>query len=95
MGRRRRSSGGVKLGGLSGSFRIVRTVRIVRLSFPDAGADLVVGEGVDVETRERVHFIVPPDHRLSVLADAHAGRHPLLTLHPFDIVPWGEVLGMV
>jgi hypothetical protein len=73
----------------------VRRVEVLRLGFPDADGDALVGEGIDIVTTERVKFIVPPDQRLRVLAEAHAGRRLVLSLHPFDAVPWGNVLGMV
>jgi hypothetical protein len=74
--------------------RSVRSVEVVRLGFPSERDDTVVGEGQDIETRERVHFIVPPGQRLRVLAEAHAGRRSVLKLHSFDVVPWSDILGI-
>src|SRR5438128_274309 len=61
-------------------------------SIVERGVDIVVDErlchdatssakGLDVKTHERVTFIVPPEQRLRVLADAHSGRQPTLNLH--------------
>lgn len=50
--------------------RAVQTVEVLRLGLPSADEDTVVGEGRDVETQERITFIVPPDQRLRVLAEA-------------------------
>lgn len=70
------------------------TVEVLRLGFPSPDDESIVGEGRDVATGERVHFVVPPDQLLRVLAEAHDGRRSVLTLHPFDVVPWGAILGV-
>jgi hypothetical protein len=36
-----------------------------------------------------VRFVIPPNLSLRVLTELHAGRHPMIDVHEFDVVDWG------
>lgn len=66
----------------------MRQLRVERVAFPP-GSDLVtLGTGTDAVSGEEVRFVVPPDLALRVLAELHAGRHPTIEVHEFDVVAW-------
>jgi hypothetical protein len=47
-----------------------------------------LGTGTDVVSGEMVRFVVPPNMTFGVLTELHAGRHPTIDVHDFDVVDW-------
>jgi hypothetical protein len=48
-----------------------------------------LGTATDVVSGETVRFVIPPNLSFSVLTELHAGRHPTIDVHEFDVVDWG------
>ena len=50
---------------------------------------MTLGTGTDVVSGEMVRFVIPPNLSFRVLTELHAGRHPTIDVHEFDVVDWG------
>jgi hypothetical protein len=68
----------------------MRRIRVERVAFPPGSDTLTLGTGADTVSGETPRFVVPPDLALRVLAELHAGRHPTIDVHEFDVVDWGR-----
>jgi hypothetical protein len=49
---------------------------------------VTLGVGTDAVSDETLRFVVPPNLALPVLTELHAGRHPTIDVHEFDVVDW-------
>ena len=66
----------------------MRRLRVDRIGFPPNSDQVTLGTGTDAVSGETLRFVVPPNLALRVLAELHAGRHPTVDVHEFDVVDW-------
>lgn len=67
----------------------MRRLRVDRVAFAPGSDQLTLGTGTEAISGETFRFIVPPNLTLRVLAELHAGRHPTIEVHEFDVLDWG------
>lgn len=67
----------------------MRRIRVDRIAFPQDSDQVTLGTGTDAVSGQTERFVVPQNLALSVLAELHAGRHPTIEVHEFDVVDWG------
>jgi hypothetical protein len=66
----------------------MRRLRVELVAFPPSSDTVTLGTGADTVSGETLRFVVPRDLALRVLAELHAGRHPTIDIHEFDVVDW-------
>jgi hypothetical protein len=64
---------------------VLHRVTLERVEFPP-DTEFVLGIGR--HRHDEVCVLVPAKDVLRVLADVHAGRHPVVSVHDFDVLDW-------